>query len=116
MTKTCTRCKERKELNDFHKNGRNKDGSIKFQTTCKTCNNKSNRQRHNERKYYKNRSGIDERSVAEARKYLRSQGVVLYGKGEHRPCQFVSGKSGSGKLYMEPYRLAPMTGPIIYDF
>jgi CRISPR/Cas system-associated protein Cas10 (large subunit of type III CRISPR-Cas system) len=37
MIRTCTVCKEPKDLDQFHKNGRDKEGNPAFRNDCKEC-------------------------------------------------------------------------------
>jgi hypothetical protein len=59
-TKICTKCGEEKQLNDFHKKSRSKDG---FTSQCKTCrckytldysSNNKDKKRISDSNYYKN--------------------------------------------------------------
>lgn len=51
-TKTCNDCGEDKELNEFNKAGKYKDGSVKYKGKCKPC-------RHIKEKLYRDSSEIN---------------------------------------------------------
>ena len=55
-SKTCSKCKEEKDISEFHKNSYSKDG---YQAACKDCRNKTKR-KWNE----KNRDRISEYNMS----------------------------------------------------
>lgn len=52
MRKICNKCEVEKELSEFHKRKKSRDG---FSHTCKECVNSKNRERHKEHKYQQGR-------------------------------------------------------------
>lgn len=56
MKKICKGCKIEKDIDEFHSNGKNKDGSIKYKARCKKCQNSKRKEL-----YSKNKDAINKR-------------------------------------------------------
>jgi len=50
--KKCTKCGEEKLIDEFNKNGKNKDGSVRYKSRCKVCVKEYNEEYYKENKEY----------------------------------------------------------------
>jgi len=67
-TKRCCHCKEEKQVTDFYKNGFKKDGSINYNSWCKSCRLKLSKVKYKEgNKYF---LSVVERRSKTPRSYL----------------------------------------------
>lgn len=82
LSKTCARCRATKPIAAFNKKGKKKDGSIRYQPYCKTCNSEKCKAYYAENKSY-HLSQITERK----QKYIERNRSYVFQYLLSNPCK-----------------------------
>lgn len=93
ISKTCSKCGEKKTLEEFHKNGFNSKGEQKYRGYCKTCANNLEKQRYLKKKDFLDNQKTKCEKCGEDRVYVLD---FHHKDGEEK--QFTIGQYKKGSL------------------